>query len=326
MTEVTPTIAETDANARIALLRADIAANRVPGGSAFARAAAELIALTAEIAGDDLSAVRSAVTEAADWVTVTKPSMAVVRNVAAMGQTLAAASEATGAALAARVSTGMRRYIASSTDAITRIGDLAPLVIKPGSRVLVHSYSGSLEALLRRAAADIDFELHVTESRPYRESRRLIEAIADSTVPVMLYSDAAVAIAVSQTDVAIVGADTIFEDGSFANKTGSVPLALACKKHDVPLYVASELSKVYPGPIDDIQMELRPADELASGWKLISSGRVRVWNQFFERVEAPYVDAYLTEVGLVAPSKVRTEAARQQASFLRSSESGDQTI
>lgn len=308
----------TEVSDRIALLRDDIAANRVPGGSAFARAAAELIALTAEGAGDDLAAVRSAILETADWVTSTKPSMAVVRNVAAVGQALANGTEATGAALAATVGTTMRRYITESELAVSRIGELAPTVITADSRVLVHSYSGSLEAVLRVAATTTPFDLHVTESRPYRESRRLIEAIKDSGVPVTLYSDAAVAIAVSHADVAIVGADTIFADGSFANKTGSLPLAMACQKADIPLYVASELSKVYPGPIEDIQMELRPADELASGWTLIDAGRVRVWNQFFERVESEYVEGYLTELGLVTPSHMADRATRQRESFLRS--------
>lgn len=318
MTDDTSVMVATEPPERIALLRDDIAANRVPGGSAFARAAAELIALTAEAAGDDLAAVRAAIIETADWVTVTKPSMAVVRNVAAIAGALANQPQPTGARLAASVGVTMRRYIAESELAIGRIGALASKVIKPGSRVLIHSYSGSLEALLRTAAALIPFELHVTESRPYRESRRLIEAISDSAIPVTLYSDAAVAIAVSQVDLVIVGADTIFVDGSFANKTGSLPLAMACKRADVPLYVASELSKVYPGPMEDIQMELRPADELASGWTLIDSGRVRVWNQFFERVGSEYVDAYATEVGLVAPSQMAELAARQRESFLHS--------
>jgi methylthioribose-1-phosphate isomerase len=317
MTRASQPVAAQDATERITLLRDDIAANRVPGGSAFARAAAELIALTAEKAGDDHAAVRSAIIEAADWVTLTKPSMAVVRNVAAIGHALANRPEGSGALLAANVSATMRRYIAESERAIARIGELASTAIRPDSRVLVHSYSGSLEALLRTAAASIPFELHVTESRPYRESRRLIEAIQDSDVSVTFYSDAAVAIAVSHVDVAIVGADTIFADGSFANKTGSLPLALSCVRADVPLYVASELSKVYPGPVEDIQMELRPADELASGWPLIDSGRVRVWNQFFERVGSEFVEAYMTEVGLVAPSQMAQLAARQRESFLR---------
>jgi translation initiation factor 2B subunit (eIF-2B alpha/beta/delta family) len=292
----------------------DIAANRVPGGSAFARAAAELIMLrvTTLSGSSTLSEVRVAVDDVARWVAETKPSMAVVRNVADLARTVAAdAPVADGQGLQRAVADAMRDYIARSERAMTSVARFAGEVVRDGATVLVHSYSASLAALLRSATDNgTNFRLLVTESRPYRESRRLIEAVADSPVDITLYSDAAVAVAAESADLALVGADSVFMDGSFANKTGSLPLALACREGGVPLYVATELAKVYFGDADDIEMEIRPAAELAEGWSLVESGRVRVWNQFFERVDSMFVQDYVTEAGLLPPSQIGKVAAR----------------
>jgi ribose 1,5-bisphosphate isomerase len=320
MTERTMTHDEQDeqgasvADARIRTIRDDISENRVPGGSAFARAGAELIALTIEDAGRPAAEdTRRTVDELARWLRATKPSMAVVHNLADQAERVAA--DAPDVSAADAVIDAMRAYIAASEAAMDRLASLATEVVTPGAKVLLHSFSASLVALVQEAIrVGIPFELLVTESRPYRESRRLVGEIAASAVPVTLFSDAGIAIAVQQADVAIVGADSVFTDGSFANKTGSLPLALACAQFDVPFYVATELSKLYRGDPDDVKMELRPAAELSAGWDLVDSGRVTVWNQFFERVDARFVAAYLTESGSVAPADIVAAADRAATS------------
>jgi translation initiation factor 2B subunit (eIF-2B alpha/beta/delta family) len=299
--------------ARIDQLTDDIAANRVPGGSAFARAAAELIALSVDAlpVGSSPAELRRAVVEVSCWVADTKPSMAVVRNVADLVQSVVADAAGEDAAdIRAAVNDAMQAFISRSEAAISALARSAGELLVDGAAVLIHSYSASLEALLRAAVGNgTSLRLLVTESRPYRESRRLIEAVAESSMEIVLYSDAAVCVAAEAADLALIGADSVFADGSFANKTGSRPLALACRESGVPLYVATELAKVYFGDADDIEMEIRPAAELSEGWPLIESGRVRVWNQFFERVDADFVHAYVTEQGPLAPDQVRKAAA-----------------
>jgi len=197
----------------------------------------------------------------------------------------------------------MYDYIKESESALEAIGKYTDVVIPENSTVLVHSFSASLVLLLTTAAsAGTHFDLLVTESRPYRESRRLVDSLTSSDISITLVSDASVCIAASMADRAVVGADTVFRDGSFANKTGSLPLALACRYAGIPMFVATEMSKLYRDDPADIEMELRPGDELASGWTEFESGRVKVLNQFFERVEASLVTSYVTEAGVIAPS------------------------
>jgi translation initiation factor 2B subunit (eIF-2B alpha/beta/delta family) len=96
----------------------------------------------------------------------------------------------------------------------------------------------------------------------------------------------------------------LFVDGSFANKIGSLPLALSCRHVGTPYYVVTELSKLYPGDPDEVAMEQRPAAELAEDWDLWRSHRVTVRNQFFERVPAELVSAYLTDEGVLSPDQL----------------------
>ena len=92
---------------RLTQLRTAIAQNTVPGGSAYGRAAAEviLLSLEAQPGGD----VHTVVEDAARWLVETKPSMTSMRTVAAMA--LAAAS---GAEPRHAVVTQMRDFIAES--------------------------------------------------------------------------------------------------------------------------------------------------------------------------------------------------------------------
>lgn len=283
---------------RLTELRTAIAENTVPGGSAYGRAAAEVILLSLETQpGADVPTV---VTDAATWLVETKPSMTSMRTVAAMA--LAAATDPDPRASVVRQ---MRDFIVESEQAIARIADHAEAFIKPGSKVLYHSFSGSLLHLLGRAAETTpDLTLMLTESRPYRESRRIASALAHTDASFVAYSDASMSLAAADADLVIVGCDALFVDGSFANKIGSLPLALACRHAGTPYYVATEVSKLYPGDPDDVAMEQRPSSEMAADWDLWASGRVEVRNQFFERVPADLVTAYLTDRGVLRPQEV----------------------
>jgi translation initiation factor 2B subunit (eIF-2B alpha/beta/delta family) len=199
----------------------------------------------------------------------------------------------------------MRQFIAESEASIARIADHADSYIRSGAKVLFHSYSGSLIQILERAAATAsDLTFMFTESRPYRESLRVVDALKDTPVAFVGYSDASMAAAAADADLVVVGADALFRDGSFANKIGSLPLALSCRYVGTPYYVVTELSKLFMGEVEDVAMEQRPPAELAEDWELWRSGRITVRNQFFERVPADLVTAYLTDEGVLSPQRL----------------------
>jgi translation initiation factor 2B subunit (eIF-2B alpha/beta/delta family) len=290
---------------RLHELRTAIADNTVPGGSAFGRAAAEVLALTlqqSDASGGELSGLLDATSA---WLVEVKPTMTSVRTVAELA---AATLTETGSREA--VITAMKRFIADSEASIGRIAEHAEAYIPPGAKVLFHSYSGSLMSALTRAAQSrAELTLMFTESRPYRESRRIASALSDTSVDLVAFSDAAMAAAAAEADVVLVGADALFRDGSFANKIGSLPLALSCRHTGTPYYVLTELSKLYPGDPDDVAMEQRPAVEMAEHWDMWTAGRVAVRNQFFERVPADLVTAYVTDDGVLTPDDLAERCA-----------------
>ncbi|MBM2619646.1 hypothetical protein JIG36_29300 [Actinoplanes sp. LDG1-06] len=281
-----------------------VADNKIPGGSLFGRTVARIIDLTLEPLRDaEPAVVRAELDNVCGWANRTKPSMTSVRNVVDLARSAAAGTDGTSRSVVEAVSGAMRAFVTRSEKAVDALADGITEIVKPGTRLLYHSNSGSLRSVMRRVVDTIpDVSVNATESRPYRESRGLIEGIAGTGVPVTLYSDAAMAIAVSKSDVVVVGADAVFADGTLVNKTGTLPLALACQYHGVPIYGVTELSKVFDGDPSEIGMELRPGSELSDGWELAENGRVTVWNQFFEPTPPALVTAYLTEIGLVEPA------------------------
>jgi translation initiation factor 2B subunit (eIF-2B alpha/beta/delta family) len=284
---------------RLQDLRTAIADNTVPGGSAFGRAAAEVILLTLSTRAADAPGVEEELATTSDWLVATKPSMTSVRTVADLAHS---AMESGGVPA---VLDAMGEFIAESEAAIASIARHADEFIPAGSTVLFHSFSGSLIEILGRAAEETpDLTYLFTESRPYRESRRVVAHLRRHPVTFVGYSDASVVIAAERADLAIVGADALFADGSFANKTGTMPLALACRHVGIPLYVATEVSKLYAGDPADVEMELRPPEEMHEGWDLAVAGRVEIVNQFFETVPAEYVTAYLTDRGVLTPAEL----------------------
>lgn len=294
-------------------LRALIEANQVRGGSKFGRAVADVIAMTAEqAAGESGVSVSEKVKSAAEWGVATKPSMTSVRFVADLAYAaLAKTAGADGAMVASEVVASMRGFITESERAIASLADSGLPLFKDNAVVSIHSFSESLLYVLRKGAETYkNVTILLTESRPLRESRHLVKALADTPAKMKLYSDAGMAIAAKDADFALVGADAILSDGSFANKTGSLPLALIARHYNIPYYVAGELSKVHLGAPDEVKMEIRPEAELVDDWDMYVNGRVQVWNQFFEVTPAEFVKGYVTEAGLLTPAET-VAAARK---------------
>jgi translation initiation factor 2B subunit (eIF-2B alpha/beta/delta family) len=96
-----------------------------------------------------------------------------------------------------------------------------------------------LERLAERGAPVI-----VTESRPLGEGRTATRLLADKGFSVSLIADAQAGVYVGHTAAVVVGADTVFADGTVVNKAGTLALALLARQHRVPFFVISESLKV----------------------------------------------------------------------------------
>jgi methylthioribose-1-phosphate isomerase len=157
-----------------------------------------------------------------------------------------------------------------------RIGEFGAALLPKEARVLTHCNAGSLATAFFGTALGVIFTAHeqgkiggvwVDETRPVLQGSRLTAwELRMAGVPFRLITDsmAASIMRAGWVDAVIVGADRIAANGDTANKIGTYGLAVLCKEHGVPFYVAAPTSTVdltLPNG-DDIVIEERDPREV----------------------------------------------------------------
>ncbi|NHJ48206.1 MAG: hypothetical protein FK733_10510 [Asgard group archaeon] len=86
--------------------------------------------------------------------------------------------------------------------------------------------------------------IYVLESRAKREGIIQAKKLAELGFQVKLIVDSAASYYSKDADIIVIGADTIFADGSILNKVGSMQLALLAKYKQIPFYVSASTNKI----------------------------------------------------------------------------------
>jgi translation initiation factor 2B subunit (eIF-2B alpha/beta/delta family) len=112
-----------------------------------------------------------------------------------------------------------------------------------GATVMTHSASGTVrEAFQYHAPAKV----FCTVSEPVGEGRAFADELREAGLDVELLEDAEAPSRMGEATVLLIGADTVFRDGTICNKVGTVELAKAAA--NVPTVVAAEVIKLAPVP------------------------------------------------------------------------------
>lgn len=85
------------------------------------------------------------------------------------------------------------------------------------------------------------------ETRPLLQGSRLTSfELEKAGIPFSIITDSAAAVVMQQgkVDLVITGSDRIVANGDAANKIGTYAVAIACKFHNIPLYVAAPTSTI----------------------------------------------------------------------------------
>ena len=184
------------------------------------------------------------------------------------------------------------------------------------ARVLTHCNAGALATagygtalgVLRAAvAAGKKIHVFVDETRPFLQGARLTAwELMKDRIPCTLITDnmSATLFAAGKIDAVVVGADRIAANGDVANKVGTYGVAVLCKEHKIPFYVAAPLStidrKLRTGA--EIPIEERDPSEVTHVMgKRVAPEGVDVYNPAFDVTPARYVSAIITEKGVVRP-------------------------
>lgn len=189
----------------------------------------------------------------------------------------------------------------------------------PAGGVLTHCNTGALATsghgtalgVIRTAWAR-GTKLHVfaDETRPLLQGARLTAwELIHEGISCSLIADGMAGFLMSRGEIqaAIVGADRITRRGDVANKIGTYTVAVLCKHHGIPFYVAApwttiDLSLEHGR---EIEIEERSGDEVRlHGGVLRTPPGVPVRNPAFDVTPAELITAIITERGVFAPGEL----------------------
>ena len=203
-------------------------------------------------------------------------------------------------------------FIKSSNEAVTKIGIIGSRRIKDGATIMTHcNSSAALECIKVAHKSGKKIKVYATESRPWRQGILTVNELAKEGIDVTLIIDGAVRSVMKKIDIVMVGADTITSNGAVINKIGTSQLALAANESNVPFVVCSETYKISPQTLfgDMVTIEERDIGEIIKKGEI--SNNVKVFNPVFDSTPAKYIDAIVTETGIVSPGSVYEIMMRQ---------------
>lgn len=208
-------------------------------------------------------------------------------------------------------------------------------------RVLTHGSSRVVIALLCEAAKTKHFSVFITEGRgngsgyvfvlyslpPSRNqhcrslcascndmfgsSLQTAEKLAETGIPTTVILDSAVGFYMEQTDMVIVGAEGVVENGGIVNSVGTYSAAVIAQALKKPFYVAAEsykFARLYPLTQRDVpqtQMELPVSGSLAKNDDALKN--ISLKNPFFDYTPPGYISLMFTDLGVLTPSAVSDE-------------------
>ncbi len=194
------------------------------------------------------------------------------------------------------------------------IGKNGASLIDDGDTVLTHCNAGALACVdygtalgVIRAAHDEGKNIKVIcdETRPLCQGARLsVFEMQNEKIPVKLAVDSAAGHLMQKGMVnkVVVGADRVAK-GGVANKIGSLMVALAAKRFNVPFYVAAPESTFdSENSIYDVDIEERDADEVIYfGNTRVAPEGTEVENPAFDIIPSDLITGIITEKGIVKP-------------------------
>ncbi len=194
------------------------------------------------------------------------------------------------------------------------IGRNGSKIIDDGDTILTHCNAGALACVdygtalgVLRAAHDEGKNIKVIcdETRPLCQGARLsVFEMQEENIPVKLAVDSAAGHLMQKGMVnkVVVGADRVAK-GGVANKIGSLMVALAAKRFNIPFYVAAPKSTFdNENSIYDVKIEERDADEVIYfGNSRVAPEGTEVENPAFDIIPSDLITGIITEEGIIKP-------------------------
>ena len=189
-------------------------------------------------------------------------------------------------------------------------------LLRDGQGVLTHCNAGGLATAEYGTALSVFFtaqdlgkqlHIYVDETRPLLQGARLTAwELSQRGIDATLICDsmAAQVMREGRVQAVITGADRIAANGDTANKIGTYSIAVLARAHQIPFFVAAPTNtfdlSLESG--DGIPIEERRPEEITHGFgRQTAPDQVAVYNPAFDVTPAEYIDAIITERGVIKP-------------------------
>ena len=197
-----------------------------------------------------------------------------------------------------------------------RIGSYGAELLTDGASVLTHCNAGGLATAEYGTALSVFFtaqdqgksiHVFVDETRPLLQGARLTAwELQQRGIDATLICDsmAAQVMKEGRVQAVVTGADRIAANGDSANKIGTYGLAVLAKAHGIPFYIAAPTSTFDLDLVDGtgIPIELRDPTEITAGFgRPTAPEGVAVYNPAFDVTPAEYIQAIITDQGIIEP-------------------------
>ena len=193
-------------------------------------------------------------------------------------------------------------FIKRSKEAVEIIGRIGSRRVRDGDRILTHCNSkAALSVIVRAHEEGKHIEVFATESRPWRQGLLTVKDLAEAGIGSTMIVDSAARWLMKDIDLVLVGADTICSNGAVINKIGTSQIALAAHESRVPFMVCAETFKFSPKTMygELVEIEERDSKEVVRPEEVPVG--TKVLNPVFDATPPEYIDAIITEVGMIPP-------------------------
>ena len=194
-----------------------------------------------------------------------------------------------------------------------KMGENGLKIFNEKSTVLTHCNTGQLatggsgtafSVILNAYKKGLVKYVYADETRPLLQGSRLTAFELDKAgIPFSINSDSTAAFLMQKKkiDLVVVGSDRIAVNGDAANKIGTYNLAVLCKHHNIPFYIAAPTSTIDKQckTGEDITIEFRDKKELNSFKNVqITSEKYDVFAPAFDVTPNELITGIITEKAL----------------------------
>ena len=208
-----------------------------------------------------------------------------------------------------------KKIMREDASSCRKIGYYGAGLLKPESNVLTICNAGILATIDYGTALGVIYsacalgkkvKVFSSETRPLLQGSRLSAwELSKQGVDVTMIADntAASLMANQKVDLVIAGADRIAANGDSANKIGTLNLAVLCRHHKIPFYIAAPSStfdlQLKSGR--EIKIEMRNPQEVAKILlkKTVAPEEARIINPAFDVTPHQLISAIITDKGII---------------------------